>query len=376
MKTALFIDRDGTILCEPEDEQIDSFEKFRFVDGAISNLAFLRSHTSHEFVMVSNQDGLGTEAYPEKDFWPTHNFMLQTLKGEGVVFDDILIDRSFPEDNLPTRKPGTAMLTKYIDGDYDLQNCFVVGDRDTDAQLALNLGCKAVILGGGQTSCLRQSLEEKYAFSDRVIVVDSWNEAAEVIFAGHRVAAVRRTTKETDVDIRLDLDGHGQCDISTGLGFFDHMLEQIAKHGNVGLWIHVKGDLHVDEHHTIEDTGIALGECFLKALGDKRGIERYGYCLPMDDCLCQVAIDFGGRAWLVWDAEFKRERVGDVPTEMFLHFFKSFSDAAKMNLNVKAEGDNEHHKIEGIFKALARAIKMAIKRDVHNFQLPSSKGVL
>ena len=375
MKTALFIDRDGTILCEPEDEQIDSFEKFRFVDNVISNLAFLRTHTSHELVMVSNQDGLGTDAYPEKDFWPTHNLMLQTLKGEGVVFDDILIDRSFPEDNLPTRKPGTAMLTKYLGGDYDLSNCYVVGDRETDAMLALNLGCKAVILGGAQSS-LRDKLVKKYAYSDQVMVVDSWNEAAEMIYAGHRVASVRRTTKETDVDIRLDLDGHGQCDISTGLGFFDHMLEQIAKHGNVGLRIHVKGDLHVDEHHTIEDTGIALGECFLKALGDKRGIERYGYCLPMDDCLCQVAIDFGGRAWLVWDAHFHRERVGAAPTEMFLHFFKSFSDAAKMNLNIKAEGDNEHHKIEGIFKALARAIKMAVKRDVHNFQLPSSKGVL
>ena len=376
MKTALFIDRDGTILCEPEDEQIDSFEKFRFVDGAISNLAFLRTRTQHEFVMVSNQDGLGTEAYPEEDFWPTHNLMLQTLKGEGVEFDDILIDRSFPEDHLPTRKPGTGMMSKYLGGDYDLSRCYVIGDRDTDAQLALNLGCKAVVIAGGLPDAQRDALKEKYAFSDQVFVADTWGKVAEIIFGGQRVASVRRTTKETDVDIRLDLDGQGQCDISTGLGFFDHMLEQIAKHGNVGLKIHVKGDLHVDEHHTIEDTGIALGECFLKALGDKRGIERYGYCLPMDDCLCQVAIDFGGRAWLVWDAQFKRERVGDMPTEMFLHFFKSFSDAAKMNLNIKAEGDNEHHKIEGIFKALARAIKMAVRRDVHNFQLPSSKGVL
>ncbi len=376
MKTALFIDRDGTILCEPEDEQIDSFEKFRFVDGAISNLAFLRTRTQHEFVMVSNQDGLGTDAYPEEDFWPTHNLMLQTLKGEGVEFDDILIDRSFPEDHLPTRKPGTGMMSKYLSGDYDLSRCYVIGDRDTDAQLAINLGCKAVVIAGGLPDAQRDALKEKYAFSDQVVVADTWNKVAEIIFGGQRVASVRRTTKETDVDIRLDLDGQGQCDISTGLGFFDHMLEQIAKHGNVGLRVHVKGDLHVDEHHTIEDTGIALGECFLKALGDKRGIERYGYCLPMDDCLCQVAIDFGGRAWLVWDAQFKRERVGDMPTEMFLHFFKSFSDAAKMNLNIKAEGDNEHHKIEGIFKALARAIKMAVRRDVHNFQLPSSKGVL
>ena len=376
MKTALFIDRDGTILCEPEDEQIDSFEKFRFVDGAISNLAFLRTRTQHEFVMVSNQDGLGTDAYPEEDFWPTHNLMLQTLKGEGVEFDDILIDRSFPEDHLPTRKPGTGMMSKYLSGDYDLSRCYVIGDRDTDAQLAINLGCKAVVIAGGLPDAQRDALKEKYAFSDQVVVADTWGKVAEIIFGGQRVASVRRTTKETDVDIRLDLDGQGQCDISTGLGFFDHMLEQIAKHGNVGLRVHVKGDLHVDEHHTIEDTGIALGECFLKALGDKRGIERYGYCLPMDDCLCQVAIDFGGRAWLVWDAQFKRERVGDMPTEMFLHFFKSFSDAAKMNLNIKAEGDNEHHKIEGIFKALARAIKMAVRRDVHNYQLPSSKGVL
>lgn len=382
MKTAIFIDRDGTILYEPEDEQIDSYEKFRFLEGVISNLSFLRSHTSHELVMVSNQDGLGTDAYPESDFLPTHNLMLQTLKGEGVEFDEILIDRSFPEEHLPTRKPGTGMLTKYLGGDYDLINCFVVGDRVTDAMLALNLGCKALILQpqADEAKVVLETelakLKEKYTFDNQILMVSSWDQVAEVIYAGHRTASVRRTTKETDVDVRLDLDGQGKCDISTGLGFFDHMLEQIAKHGNVGLYIHVKGDLEVDEHHTIEDTGIALGECFLKALGDKRGIERYGYCLPMDDCLCQVAIDFGGRAWLVWDAEFHREKVGDMPTEMFLHFFKSFSDAARMNLNIKAEGENEHHKIEGIFKALARAIKMAVKRDVHNFQLPSSKGVL
>ncbi len=253
MKTALFIDRDGTILCEPEDEQIDSFEKFRFVDGAISNLAFLRTRTQHEFVMVSNQDGLGTDAYPEEDFWPTHNLMLQTLKGEGVEFDDILIDRSFPEDHLPTRKPGTGMMSKYLSGDYDLSRCYVIGDRDTDAQLAINLGCKAVVIAGGLPDAQRDALKEKYAFSDQIFVSDTWNKVAEIIFGGQRVASVRRTTKETDVDIRLDLDGQGQCDISTGLGFFDHMLEQIAKHGNVGLRVHVKGDLHVDEHHTIED---------------------------------------------------------------------------------------------------------------------------
>ena len=366
MKQALFIDRDGTILVEPDDEQIDSFDKFQFVQGVIRNLYFIRTKLDFEFVMVSNQDGLGTSSYPEKDFWPTHNLMLNTLKSEGIEFDDILIDRSFPEDNLPTRKPGTGMLGKYMTGEYDLANSYVIGDRQTDRQLAENLGCKALILGDN---------------------VQSWDEITEILFAGERTASVRRTTKETDIDIRLNLDGIGKCDISTGLGFFDHMLEQIGKHGSIDLYIHVNGDLNVDEHHTIEDTGIALGECIHKALGDKRGIERYGYdlngtadtygyTLPMDDCLCQVALDFGGRAWLVWDADFKRERVGDMPTEMFLHFFKSFSDAARMNLNIKAEGDNEHHKIEGIFKALARSIKMAVKRDIYKFQLPSSKGVL
>lgn len=355
MKRALFIDRDGTILVEPEDEQIDSFEKFQFVEGVIRNLHFIRTKLDFEFVMVSNQDGLGTDAYPEEDFWPTHNLMLNSLKSEGVEFDDMLIDRSFPEDNLPTRKPGTAMLTKYMSGEYDLANSYVIGDRQTDKKLAENLGCKPLILGDN---------------------VSSWNEIAEILFAGERTASVRRTTKETDIDIRLNLDGTGVCDIDTGLGFFDHMLEQIGKHGGMDLTIHVKGDLNVDEHHTIEDTGIALGECIGKALGDKRGIERYGYTLPMDDCLCQVALDFGGRPWLVWDADFHREKVGDMPTEMFLHFFKSFSDAARMNLNIKAEGDNEHHKIEGIFKALARSIKMAVKRDIYKYQLPSSKGVL
>ena len=354
MKQVLFIDRDGTILVEPEDEQIDSFEKFQFVPGVIRNLHFIRTHLDFEFVMVSNQDGLGTDSYPEETFWPTHNLMLQTLKGEGIEFDDILIDRSFPEDNLPTRKPGTGMLTKYMQGNYDLEKSYVIGDRETDAKLAENLGCKALIL------------------SDEL----DWNRISEILFAGERTASVRRTTKETDIDISLCLDGTGKSDISTGLGFFDHMLEQIAKHGSIDLKIHVKGDLNVDEHHTIEDTGIALGECIGKALGDKRGIERYGYTLPMDDCLCSVALDFGGRPWLVWDAEFHRERVGDMPTEMFLHFFKSFSDAARMNLNIKAEGENEHHKIEGIFKALARSLKMAVKRDIYKYQLPSSKGML
>ena len=368
MKQALFIDRDGTILKEPEDEQIDSYDKFEFLPGVIRNLNFIRTKLDFEFVMVSNQDGLGTDSYPEDTFWPTHNLMLDVLKGEGVEFDDILIDRSFPSDNLPTRKPGTGMLGKYLSGDYDMSKCFVIGDRATDAQLAKNMGCRAIIIN--------PQLRGDFAGDSDVYVADTWDKICEIIFAGERTASVRRTTHETDVDVWMNLDGTGECCVSTGLGFFDHMLEQIAKHGGIDLKINVKGDLNVDEHHTIEDTGLALGECIAKALGDKRGIERYGYCLPMDDSLCHVVLDFGGRPWLVWNAEFKREKVGDVPTEMFMHFFKSFSDAAKMNLNIWAEGENEHHKIEGIFKALARSLKMATKRDIYKFQLPSSKGVL
>ena len=356
MKKILFIDRDGTLVCEPEDEQVDSFEKLKFVDGVFRNLSFIRQHLDFLFVMVSNQDGLGTPSFPEETFWPVHNFILQSLKGEGIVFDDYRIDTHFPNDMSPMRKPGIGMLTDYINNpEYDIPNSYVIGDRATDRQLAENLGCKALILGeDGMT----------------------WDKIAEILFAGERVAEVRRTTKETDIYVRIDLDGSGKCDISTGLGFFDHMLEQIGKHGMMDLTIHTKGDLFVDEHHTIEDTAIALGECILKALGDKRGIERYGYCLPMDDCLCQVALDFGGRPWLVWDAEFHREKVWEMPTEMFLHFFKSLSDAARMNLNVKAEGTNEHHKIEGIFKALARSLKMAVKRDIYHYELPSTKGTL
>ena len=356
MKKILFIDRDGTLVCEPEDEQVDAFEKLKFVDGVFRNLSFIRQHLDFRFVMVSNQDGLGTPSFPEETFWPVHNFILQSLKGEGIVFDDYKIDTHFPNDMSPMRKPNVGMLTEYIDNpEYDIPNSYVIGDRETDRQLAENLGCKALILGdNGMT----------------------WDKIAEILFAGERVAEVRRTTKETDIYVRIDLDGSGKCDISTGLGFFDHMLEQIGKHGMMDLTIHTKVDLFVDEHHTIEDTAIALGECILKALGDKRGIERYGYCLPMDDCLCQVALDFGGRPWLVWDAEFHREKVGEMPTEMFLHFFKSLSDAARMNLNIKAEGTNEHHKIEGIFKALARSLKMAVKRDIYHFELPSTKGTL
>lgn len=370
MKQALFIDRDGTILVEPEDEQIDSFSKFQFLPDVIRNLNFIKSKLDFEFVMVSNQDGLGTSSYPYEDFYPTHNLMLEILKGEGVEFDNILIDKSFPYENLPTRKPGTAMLTAYLDGSYDLENSYVIGDRITDALLAKNLGCKAIIIT--QSEDVKSELEN----DDRVAIVNSWDRVSELLFAGERIVKVHRKTNETDIDIEINLDGAGKSEISTGIGFFDHMLEQIAKHGSIDLKVAAQGDLYVDEHHTIEDTGIVLGECLLKALGNKRGIERYGYSLPMDDCLCSVALDFGGRAWLIWDAEFKREKIGDMPTEMFFHFFKSLSDASKMNLNISAQGENEHHKIEGIFKAFARSVKMAVKRDLYKFQLPSSKGML
>lgn len=355
-KKILFIDRDGTLIEEPADEQIDSFAKLKFVNGMFRNLAFIAQNLDFRLVMVTNQDGLGTPSFPEDTFWPVHNFILQTLEGEGIVFDEQLIDRHFPQDNHPDRKPGTGMLKYYMDNpEWDLAGSYVIGDRESDALLASNLGCKSLILR-------KDGL--------------TWDKIAELLFAGERIAEVKRTTKETDIHVRINLDGTGKCDISTGLGFFDHMLEQIGKHGMMDLMIHTKGDLEVDEHHTIEDTAIALGECIAKALGDKRGIERYGYTLPMDDCLCSVALDFGGRPWLVWDAEFKRERVGEMPTEMFLHFFKSFSDASRMNLNIKAEGENEHHKIEGIFKALARSLKMAVKRDIYHYELPSTKGLL
>lgn len=369
-KKALFIDRDGTIVIEPPiDYQLDSLDKLEFYPKVIRNLYFIRKNLDFEFVMVTNQDGLGTTSFPEDTFWPAHNKMLKTLEGEGVTFDDILIDRSFPEDNAPTRKPRTGMLGKYMSGEYDLEHSFVIGDRLTDVELAKNMGSKAIFLR--EDIILPEELAPYCSLQ-----TSDWDEVAEFLFAGERKAEVKRTTKETDIYVALNLDGKGQCDIATGLGFFDHMLEQIGKHSGMDLTIKVKGDLSVDEHHTIEDTAIALGEAIHKALGDKRGIERYGYCLPMDDCLCSVSLDFGGRAWLVWDAEFRREKVGDMPTEMFLHFFKSLSDAAKMNLNIKAEGANEHHKIEGIFKALARAIKMAKKRDIFNYELPSTKGVI
>ena len=356
MKRVLFIDRDGTIVEEPFDEQVDSFEKLKFVKDVFKNLSFICEKLDFELVMVSNQDGLGTASFPEETFWPVQNFILQTLRGEGISFSEVLVDRHFPEDNSPTRKPATGMVEKYmVNADYDMANSYVIGDRETDRLFAENIGCKSLILGrDGMT----------------------WDKVAEILFAGERVAEVSRTTHETDIYVKVGLDGSGKCDVGTGIGFFDHLLEQIGKHGMVDLTVRARGDLHVDEHHTIEDTAIVLGECLLKALGDKRGIGRYGFCLPMDDCLCSVALDFGGRPWLVWDASFRREKIGDMPTEMFLHFFKSLSDSARMNLNIKAEGDNEHHKIEGIFKAFARSLRMAARRDIRNFVLPSTKGVL
>ena len=374
-KRALFIDRDGTLVIEPPvDYQLDSFEKLEFYPKVMRNLFFIRKQLDFEFVMVTNQDGLGTSSFPEDTFWPVHNLMLKTLAGEGVVFDDILIDRSFPEENSPNRKPRTGMLGKYLSGEYDLANSYVIGDRLTDMELARNLGAKGIWLHENDDSTAE--ILAGHEDIQPVLVTNDWDRIAEFLFAGERYAEVKRVTKETDIFVSLNLDGKGKTSISTGLGFFDHMLDQIGKHSGMDLTIQVKGDLNVDEHHTIEDTAIALGEALAKALGDKRGIERYGYTLPMDDCLCSVALDFGGRPWLVWDAEFHREKIGDMPTEMFLHFFKSLSDAARMNLNIKAEGTNEHHKIEGIFKALARSIKMAVRRDIYHYNMPSTKGVI
>lgn len=378
MKKVLFIDRDGTLVIEPPiDYQLDSFEKLEFYPKVFRNLQFIREKLDFEFAMVTNQDGLGTSSFPEDTFWPVHNLVMKTFQNEGVTFDEVYIDRSFPEDNAPTRKPRAGMLTKYINNpEYDLAGSYVIGDRYTDVQLAKNLGCKAILLQEDKSSLLVPELQKEQLDEVCVLATTDWSRIAEFLFAGERTAEVKRTTKETDIYVAMDLDGSGKCNISTGLGFFDHMLEQIGKHGGIDLTVLVKGDLQVDEHHTIEDTALALGECLKKALGDKRGIERYGYCLPMDDCLCQVALDFGGRPWLVWDAEFHREKIGNMPTEMFLHFFKSLSDAALMNLNIKAEGTNEHHKIEGIFKALARSLKMAVRRDIYRYEIPSSKGCL
>ena len=375
-KRALFIDRDGTLVEEPPvDYQLDSLEKLAFVPKVMRALYFIRKQLDFEFVMVSNQDGLGTASFPEETFWPAHNLMLKTLAGEGITFDDILIDPSLPEEQSPNRKPRLGMLGRYLTGEYDLANSYVIGDRLTDMELAYNLGAKGIWLHPHDEEG-EQAVAAYAVPLQPVFISDDWDRISEFLFAGERRAEVRRTTKETDILVDWNLDGTGKTDIHTGLGFFDHMLEQIGKHSGTDLTIRVKGDLEVDEHHTIEDTALALGEALGKALGDKRGIERYGYCLPMDDCLCRVALDFGGRPWLVWEAEFHREKVGDMPTEMFLHFFKSLSDAARMNLNIHAEGTNEHHKIEGIFKALARSIKMAIRRDIYRYELPSTKGAL
>ncbi|WP_190808641.1 bifunctional histidinol-phosphatase/imidazoleglycerol-phosphate dehydratase HisB [Flagellimonas sp. S3867] len=376
-KKVLFIDRDGTIIREPADEQIDSFEKLEFYSKAFTFLGKIAKELDFELVMITNQDGLGTEVYPEETFWPVHNFILKSFENEGVVFDEVFIDRTFAKDNADTRKPGTGMLAEYFTEAYNLKSSFVIGDRLTDIELAKNLGAKGIFIND-ETNLGTDEITVKRAELDTYIALESndWEKIYEFLKLESRVSKISRKTNETDIIIKLNLDGTGKSNIETGLSFFDHMLDQLARHGQMDLEIKVKGDLQVDEHHTIEDTAIALGEVFSKALGNKLGMERYGFCLPMDDCLAQVAIDFGGRNWLVWDADFKREKVGDMPTEMFLHFFKSFSDGAKANLNIKAEGTNEHHKIEAIFKAFAKSIKMAVKRDPDKMVLPSTKGML
>jgi len=374
MKKVLFIDRDGTLIVEPKtDFQIDSLEKLEFIPKAISNLRKIAEEMDYELVMVTNQDGLGTSSFPEDTFWPAHQKMMKTLEGENIHFSQVHIDRSFEADQAPTRKPRTGMLTGYLTDDYDLAGSFVIGDRLTDIQLAKNLGARAIFLHENPAAApVPTELSECTA-----LVTTDWDEIYRFLRLPERTAEVSRITNETQIHIRLNLDGKGKADMHTGLGFFDHMLDQLAKHSGADLSIHVQGDLHIDEHHTIEDTALALGEAYLKALGDKRGISRYGFLLPMDDVLAQAAIDFSGRNWLVWDAAFKREKIGEMPTEMFYHFFKSFTDTAKCNLNIKAEGENEHHKIEAIFKAFAKSIKMAVSRDIKNLQnLPSTKGVL
>ena len=369
MKKVLFIDRDGTIIREPSDFQIDSFEKLEFVPGAITALSAIARELDYELVMVSNQDGLGTESLPEENFFPVHDLIIRTLAGENIEFAEVLIDRSFDHENAPTRKPRTGMLTRYFSDVYDLGNSYVIGDRATDVELARNVGCKAIFL---------HSENFDAPVNDDAIakIADNWIDIYEFLKLPRRSISHRRVTNETQIEVELDLDGTGTSEIATGIPFFDHMLDQLARHGSLDLKITAKGDLEIDEHHTIEDVAITLGEAFSKALVDKRGLSRYGFMLPMDDCLAQVAVDFGGRNWIVWDAEFKREKVGDMPTEMFFHFFKSFSDKALCNLNVKAEGMNEHHKIEAIFKAFARAIKMAVKRELNDRSLPSTKGSL
>ena len=377
-KKILFIDRDGTIVLEPNDYQLDSLEKLEFYPNVFQYLGKIAKEMDFELVLVTNQDGLGTNSFPENDFWPTQNFIIKAFENEGIVFDEIFIDSSLPEENSPNRKPRTGMLTKYIDNsEYDLENSIVIGDRITDVELAKNLGCKALFINKNENLGSQESkLELEEIEKSIVLKTIFWKEIYEYLKLENRTAEIYRKTNETDIFIKIDLDGTGKSAIDTGIAFFDHMLDQIARHGQIDVEITVKGDLQVDEHHTIEDTAIALGEVFSKALGSKLGIERYGFCLPMDDCLAQVALDFGGRNWLVWDADFKREKIGEMPTEMFLHFFKSFSDGAKANINIKAEGINEHHKIEAIFKAFAKAIKAAVKRDTEKMILPSTKGML
>ena len=377
-KKVLFIDRDGTLVLEPENYQLDSLSKLAFYPKVFQYMSKIAQELDFELVMVTNQDGLGTSSFPEDTFWPTQNFILKAFENESVTFEELFIDRSFPEDNAPTRKPRTGMLTKYLNNsDYDLANSYVIGDRITDVELAKNLGSKAIFikneayLGGSEISASADELKNVIALQ-----TTDWKQIYEVLKLDERTASITRKTNETDIFIQLNLDGTGKSNIDTGISFFDHMLDQIARHGQMDLDIQVKGDLEVDEHHTIEDTAIALGEVFATALGNKLGIERYGFCLPMDDCLAQVAIDFGGRNWLVWETEFKREMIGKMPTEMFFHFFKSFTDGAKANLNIKCEGTNEHHKIEAIFKAFAKAIKVAVKRDAEKMILPSTKGML
>lgn len=379
MKKVLFIDRDGTLNMEhPPTYQIDSFSKLLFYPQAIQYMVKIAQELDYILVLVSNQDGLGTEAFSEEAFWPVHNFIMSTFANEGVIFKEELIDRSYPEENLPTRKPGIGMFTNYLNNpDYDIANSYVIGDRITDVQLAKNLGCNAIWLnndpnlGAGEISDKTAALRSVIALETR-----HWKEVYLFLKGGGRIVSHVRKTAETGIEIELNLDGSGKSDIKIGLPFFDHMLDQLARHGLVDLKIWATGDLHIDEHHTIEDTGIALGEAFARALGNKRGIERYGFALPMDEAEAKVLLDFGGRPWLVWNADFSREKIGDVPTELFFHFFKSFSDAAKCNLNIECRGENEHHKIEAIFKAFAKAIKMAVKRDIMNTQLPSTKGVL
>ena len=377
MQKVLFIDRDGTIIKETSDEQIDAFEKLTFYPKALSNLNKIATELDYELVMITNQDGLGTDVFPEETFWPVHNLIVDTFKSEGVIFNEVFIDRTFAKDNAPTRKPNTGLLTSYFSDKYDLKNSYVIGDRLTDIELAKNLGSKGIYIND-ETHLGTDEITVKRGELDDFIALESndWGRIYEFLKLQNRNASIRRKTNETSITIDLNLDGTGKSNISTGIAFFDHMLDQLSRHGQMDLKIDVKGDLEVDEHHTIEDTAIALGEVFHKALGNKLGMERYGFCLPMDDCLAQVAIDFGGRNWLVWEAEFKREMIGKMPTEMFYHFFKSFTDGAKANLNIKAEGINEHHKIEAIFKAFAKAIKAAVKRDAEKMILPSTKGML